>query len=106
MSSGAIRAVGFALFLAGMVLTSISQFLFLLLVKEINSRREPAQKIKILDMLFMGRFKRRERTRIIMRVHRELFPDSWIRDGFDNGRFFGGLSTFTGFALFVISSFP
>jgi hypothetical protein len=100
-----VRLAGFCLFFLGAVLITVSEFLFLLIVSEINSRRPAAQRIEILDMVFMGRFRRREKTRMIMRAHRETFPGSWKPDGFDNTQFLGALSAFTGFALIVIIRF-
>jgi hypothetical protein len=40
---------------------------------------------------------------MIMRIHQDLFPDGWERDGFDKARFFGGLSLFAGLALIIVT---
>jgi hypothetical protein len=105
MSFDGLRTVGFSLFFLGLALTTLSEILFMLLVGEINARRPNTQQISILERVLMGPFNRREKTRMIVRHHQRLFPDSWKCDGFDNTRFFGVLSAFAGFALLIVTGF-
>ena len=98
-----LKLVALALFFLGMLLMTASQFLFLVILSEINARRPAGQRFSLIDMAFMTRFTRRERTRIIMRVHKDLFPNSQKRDAFDNTRFFGALSGFSGLILVIIA---